>query len=1100
MVFLRVTRFLSHQTAAISPPFIAILFAIVPFLFLDSPVSIARELQDSEAKEILKDSRVQGGLVVHLGCGDGTLTAALYQSPAFLVQGLETDPHQIEAARSLVLGLDRYGPVSIEPLRGNRLPYADALVRLLIVDNALGVSMTERLRVLCPGGVMIEKTRNGRHKRIKPWREDIDHWTHFLHDASNNAVADDTRVAPPRHLRWKCGPRWLRSHELTSSHINMVSANGRLFYIVDQGLTGVTSEFLPEKWTLTARDAFSGVLLWEKEFDQFRGKRWTNRSLRGVPDWLRRLLVAEGDRVFVPLGLESPVSILDAATGNVLKTLPGTEGASELRCIDGNLLVQTGRKGIMAYDSRNGKMIWQIDARPISNTLASQEEKVYWLEKASLVCVDLTTGRKCWETKNEEEAVKSWGRSAMLVVDQPYLVVSEGRSLRAFSSNTGKRLWKVETPIGGRKEIFIAQQKVWHWKDNDVLYGHDVETGEVVATLNPKDIFTPGHHLRCYQSKATVNYLLTPYRGVEFVSIQGKPHVQNDWIRGSCTYGVMPANGLLYVPPHPCFCYPGVKLTGMNVLSGEPADGKPDGPSSRVESSRLEKGPAYEEAEKLASMKLSSDDWPMYRHDARRSGSSSSQLSKDLSQRWEITLEGKLTPPVLAGDRVFVARKHDHVLFAFDATRGRQIWNYVAGGRIDSPPTILGELVFFGSADGYVQCLRAADGELVWRFRAAPSERRIVSYGRIESSWPVHGSVLFFDGFLYCNAGRSTFLDGGIHLFALDPVTGKVLHQKTLDTWSRTREDAVDKPFVPAYHMEGALSDLIVCENDALYMGQYKFDTALNELECPYILPKKEEEKPRGMDLTDKPFAAGDMKESQRLEEHQRAWLERSAEGIVSQLREKHGAFNHGHRRMGRHVLATFGLLDDTWFNRTYWMYSDSWPGFYLAHRAAKTGQLLVVGPERTYAVQAYNTRNMQSPLFTPGEKGYLLFADANDNEPVLDHRTRETTKGWGFTRSRPPIWHDWVPIRIRAMALAGKHLVVAGPPDIVDPEDPMGAFEGRKGAVLRVYDAEKGERLQQKKLTSSPVFDGLIVASGKVLLSTVDGKLLCFGTEENRR
>lgn len=87
-------------------------------------------------------------------------------------------------------------------------------------------------------------------------------------------------------------------------------------------------------------------------------------------------------------------------------------------------------------------------------------------------------------------------------------------------------------------------------------------------------------------------------------------------------------------------------------------------------------------------------------------------------------------------------------------------------------------------------------------------------------------------------------------------------------------------------------------------------------------------------------------------------------------------------------------------------MYSDNWPGFYHGHRGAKTGQFLVVGPERTYALQAFHERNRESPRFTPQTRGYLLIADRNDSEPVLDFKTRGATKGLGYTRTQPPVWH----------------------------------------------------------------------------------------------
>jgi hypothetical protein len=174
-------------------------------------------------------------------------------------------------------------------------------------------------------------------------------------------------------------------------------------------------------------------------------------------------------------------------------------------------------------------------------------------------------------------------------------------------------------------------------------------------------------------------------------------------------------------------------------------------------------------------------------------------------------------------------------------------------------------------------------------------------------------------------------------------------------------------------------------------------------------------------------------------------------------------------------------------------MYSDTWPGFYIAQRGAKTGQILSVGPERTYAFQAYPSRDLQSPLFVPGRDGYLLYADRNETEPVLRDGTRGTPKGWGFTRRVPPEWHTWVPVRVRAMVLAGEHLFVAGPPDVVPEDDPMAAFEGRAGGVLRAVAATDGRTVAAQELDAPPVFDGLIAAGGRLYMVTTDGRVRCF-------
>ena len=48
------------------------------------------------AREILDKSGVQGGLIVHLDCGDGRLTTALQASDRIMVHGFDRDRDQVE--------------------------------------------------------------------------------------------------------------------------------------------------------------------------------------------------------------------------------------------------------------------------------------------------------------------------------------------------------------------------------------------------------------------------------------------------------------------------------------------------------------------------------------------------------------------------------------------------------------------------------------------------------------------------------------------------------------------------------------------------------------------------------------------------------------------------------------------------------------------------------------------------------------------------------------------------------------------------------------------------------------------------------------------
>ncbi len=112
----------------------------------------------------------------------------------------------------------------------------------------------------------------------------------------------------------------------------MVTAGGRVFYIADDGPTA--SVDLPSVWTLTARDAFNGKLLWKKPIPRWESE---HRPFRSGPPHLPRRLVAMGDKVYVTLGFAEPLVALDASTGEMLKEYADTEGTEEI-LVEGNRL------------------------------------------------------------------------------------------------------------------------------------------------------------------------------------------------------------------------------------------------------------------------------------------------------------------------------------------------------------------------------------------------------------------------------------------------------------------------------------------------------------------------------------------------------------------------------------------------------------------------------------------------------------------------------------------------------------------------------------------------------------------------------------------
>jgi hypothetical protein len=246
-----------------------------------------------------------------------------------LVHGLSTDPAEVAAARSQLLAAALYGPVSADLWDGRHLPYADHLVNLLIVDEPGQADRAELMRVLAPQGVLLTRDGDRGNKTVKPWPEQMDQWTHYFHGPEGNPVAQDTVVGPPQRLQWLGSPRWSRHHDHMASKTSMVSAGGRVFYILDEGPSGLD----PTAVQLAA-DRPRRV----QRHDPLEAghRQWNTRHypLKSGPAHLLRRLVAVDDRVFVTLGIDAPTVILDAARADA-EDLEGSEFTREIVVRDG---------------------------------------------------------------------------------------------------------------------------------------------------------------------------------------------------------------------------------------------------------------------------------------------------------------------------------------------------------------------------------------------------------------------------------------------------------------------------------------------------------------------------------------------------------------------------------------------------------------------------------------------------------------------------------------------------------------------------------------------------------------------------------------------
>ncbi|MHC4631236.1 MAG: outer membrane protein assembly factor BamB family protein, partial [Planctomycetota bacterium] len=640
-----------------------------------SVVTAKMENPKHQAKQILETTGIKGGLIVHIGCGDGKLTVALHVSDSYLVHGLDTDGVDIAKARAYIRSKNLYGPVSVAKYNGKTLPYGDNIVNLIVADTLGNVSKEEAMRVLTPLGAMVV----GGRKTVKPWPKDIDDWPQYLNKADNNAVAKDSVAGPPRYIQWVDKPTWCRSHMGIPTVASLVSSNGRLFAIEDTAPPD--NPFLPATFRIVARDAFNGKELWTRKITRWEA---VTMYIKCQPVQQQRRIAVVGDTLYCTLQLEGPTSAVDAATGEILTVYENTSPTQEVAYDQGILFLNVGDRfntsaynivklkgrpfvegvdpggpfhgagfkegyapeikdkanpisAILAIDPMTGKELWAI--RDIANyTAASLSVKGnYAVYQAAngLFCVHSRTGKRIWA--KEKSIVNAVGHDSLtpgttsntvVITDDKVFAVESSpakkivanakSTLFAYSLKDGKLLW--QAPVQGNYEsscdICYVKGTLWVGGHNPTQY--NAETGAIIKKIVQKMTGPMGHD-RCYRNYITERYFINSKTGgADFLELETSKEFPNYWTRGGCGMGVLPANGLVYSTPYSCQCSMGAMFQGMNAYaSPQPRLQASDQPITIKRSVRLEKGPAYNKI--TDTTPAADDDWPAYRCDGSRS-------------------------------------------------------------------------------------------------------------------------------------------------------------------------------------------------------------------------------------------------------------------------------------------------------------------------------------------------------------------------------------------------------------------------------------------------------------------------------------------------
>ena len=225
-------------------------------------------------------------------------------------------------------------------------------------------------------------------------------------------------------------------------------------------------------------------------------------------------------------------------------------------------------------------------------------------------------------------------------------------------------------------------------------------------------------------------------------------------------------------------------------------------------------------------------DWPTYRRDNARTGCATESLNPSLALQWTYSSPYPPSPAwsapatrpregfylrhrvdfddafqvAVAGGLLYFGSSVDDKIYALDAATGEQRWSFFTGGPVRLAPALYDGRVLVGSDDGFVYCLGADDGRLIWKHRARPKDEKLLGNARMISRWPIRTGVLVNQGIAYFGAG--IFPHENVYLMAVRIEDGKLLWKNdTISQASAYRNDispqgyllaAANRLFVPS--------------------------------------------------------------------------------------------------------------------------------------------------------------------------------------------------------------------------------------------------------------------------------------------------------------
>jgi outer membrane protein assembly factor BamB len=365
---------------------------------------------------------------------------------------------------------------------------------------------------------------------------------------------------------------------------------------------------------------------------------------------------------------------------------------------DGIVFVGSNDTQVYALDATTGTRIWNYTT---GGNVTSSPATAYGMvfvgsNDAKVYALNATTGEHIWNYSTEGPVNSSPAVSR----DGKVFVGSCDNRTYAFDAFTGNHIWNYTTKGPVYSSPAIANGKVFIGSDDNGVYVFATENKLPVASFTHDPDKPIIYHTATFDASASFD----PDGNITWYS----------WNFGDNKTDSGKIMTHIYETA-------GTYIVTLNVTD----NGEPIATNSTSQSITVLEA------------------WPMFRHDPKHWGNSTSLAPVTNKVLWNQTIGTDVSgdplmypSPAVVNGVVYIGSTNDTkgIVYALNATDdGAVIWNYTIGGHIHSSLAVADGMVFIGSDDLNVYALNATNGNLIWTYTATGQviSSPVVAYNKV---------------------------------------------------------------------------------------------------------------------------------------------------------------------------------------------------------------------------------------------------------------------------------------------------------------------------------------------------------------------------------